>query len=97
MAIRALVTLRLVSDVETATTLMRRVAGYTKEHFGDDLRFEPFIGSNVGPITCSRMPISRMACSHLTRVSSSAAELSQITWPLSSLMRWTPRGPQTTR
>jgi hypothetical protein len=50
MAIRALVTLRLVSDLETAATLMKRVAGYTKEHFGDDIRFEPFIDEDNGRV-----------------------------------------------
>jgi hypothetical protein len=50
MAIRALVTLRLIGDVETAAALMKRVADYTREHFGDDLRFEPFINDDRGRV-----------------------------------------------
>jgi hypothetical protein len=48
MPIRALVTLRLVSDAKTVAAVMKRVADYTKEHFGDDLRFEPFIDDESG-------------------------------------------------
>jgi hypothetical protein len=50
MPIRALVTLRLVSDAKTAAAVMKRVADYTKEHFGDDLRFEPFIDDDSGRV-----------------------------------------------
>jgi hypothetical protein len=50
MTIRALVTLRLVSDAETAATLMKQVANYTRDHFGDDLRFEPFIDDHSGRV-----------------------------------------------
>ena len=48
--VRALVTLRLVSDLESAAALMKRVAAYTKEHFGGRLRFEPFINESSGKI-----------------------------------------------
>jgi hypothetical protein len=48
--VRALVTLRLVSDIESATALMRRVAAYTEQNFGDRLRFEPFINKDTGKV-----------------------------------------------
>lgn len=48
--VRALVTLRLVGDVDTAAALMKRVADYTTEHFGDQLRFEPFIDDDHGRV-----------------------------------------------
>ena len=50
MPIRSLVTLQLVSDAKTAAALMKRVADFTKEHFGDDLRFEPFIDDDSGRV-----------------------------------------------
>lgn len=43
MAVRALVTLKLVGNAEAAGDLMERVADYTAEHFGDLVRFQPFI------------------------------------------------------
>ncbi len=48
--VRALVTLRLVSDVVTAAALMKRVADYTTEQFGDQVRFEPFINDEDGRV-----------------------------------------------
>lgn len=43
MGVRALVTLRLVSDIPSAVNSMKRVASYTEEHFGARVRFEPFL------------------------------------------------------
>lgn len=42
-------------------------------------------GSKVGPITCARRPLSRMARSHATSVSASENELSHTTLPLASI------------
>ncbi len=41
--VRAIVTYRLIGDIETATDVMKRAAAYTKEHFGDRLIFDPFV------------------------------------------------------
>jgi hypothetical protein len=48
--VRSLVALRLVSDLDSAAALMKRVAAYTMEHFGDRFRFEPFINEDSGRV-----------------------------------------------
>jgi hypothetical protein len=55
MRIRALVTLRLVSDAKTAAAAMKRVADDTNEHFGDDLRFERFIDDDSGRVGLAQL------------------------------------------
>lgn len=48
--VRALVTLQSVADVESVAALMKRVASYIEEHFGDRLAFEPFINEDTGRV-----------------------------------------------
>lgn len=50
MAVRALVTLKLVGDVDAAEDLMKKVAGYTAEQFGDRVHFDPFIDDANGRV-----------------------------------------------
>ncbi len=48
--VRAIVTYRLTGGIETAKDLMRNVAAYTREHFGDRLTFEPFVNEASGKV-----------------------------------------------
>lgn len=48
--VRAIVSYRLIGDIDTARDLMKRVANYTNEHFGDRLTFDPFVNEASGEV-----------------------------------------------
>jgi hypothetical protein len=41
--VRALVTLKLTGDLESAVAISKRIAEYNEIHFGDRVKWEPFI------------------------------------------------------
>ena len=48
--IRAIVTYKLVGDIEAARDVMRRAAAYTDGRFGDRMVFDPFVNEETGKV-----------------------------------------------
>ena len=48
--VRALITLKLTGELESAEDISKRIADYTAKNFGDRVKWEPFIDEDTGRV-----------------------------------------------